>query len=315
MLPIEKIRIAIFVGCIAAVYLATGILLARRARRWLRPSARPAGRFEVWVSYVVFSLAVMGLFCFAYGYFVEPYQLDVTHVRIASPKIPRGTRPIRIVEISDLHSDPKVRLENRLPKVIAAQKPDLIFFAGDTINSVQGLPIFKKCLTQIARLAPTYVVRGNWDVDLWSKLDLFGGTGAHELNGNAVRVEVAGAQLWLVGAPARHEDRIWPALKKVPPGAFTLCLLHYPDEIYQVAKHNVDLYLAGHTHGGQVALPFYGALATDSIFDKRFESGLYKVHHTWLYVNRGIGMEGHFAPRVRFCATPEVTDIELVSSD
>jgi predicted MPP superfamily phosphohydrolase len=73
----------------------------------------------------------------------------------------------------------------------------------------------------------------------------------------------------------------------------------------------VDPYLAGHTHGGQVALPFYGALATLSAFGKEFESGLHRVADTWEYTNRGIGMEGGAAPRMRFAARPEVTVIEV----
>jgi predicted MPP superfamily phosphohydrolase len=100
----------------------------------------------------------------------------------------------------------------------------------------------------------------------------------------------------------------------VPPGVLMVFLHHYPDEIYEVAKQQVDLYCAGHTHGGQVALPIYGALITFSRFGKRFESGLYKVEDTHLYVNRGIGMDGGFAPRVRFCARPEVTVIDIAAA-
>jgi uncharacterized protein len=98
----------------------------------------------------------------------------------------------------------------------------------------------------------------------------------------------------------------------VPPGAFTILLYHTPDEILDVAAtHRVDLYCAGHTHGGQVALPFYGALVTLSKFYKKYERGLHREGSTWLYVTRGIGMEGGPAPRVRFLARPEVTVIEL----
>jgi hypothetical protein len=73
----------------------------------------------------------------------------------------------------------------------------------------------------------------------------------------------------------------------------------------------VDLYCAGHTHGGQVALPLYGALITFSKYGKKYEAGLYREGETWLYVNRGIGMEGGSTPRVRFWAPPEVTVIEV----
>ncbi|MHC4240332.1 MAG: hypothetical protein ACYSUC_11380 [Planctomycetota bacterium] len=71
---------------------------------------------------------------------------------------------------------------------------------------------------------------------------------------------------------------------------------------------NVDLYLAGHTHGGQIALPFYGALITLSKFGKKYESGMHKVDDTVLYVNRGIG--GH-AWSMRFFARPEITVFDI----
>src|SRR2546429_298313 len=140
-------------------------------------------------------------------------------------------------------------------------------------------------------------VRGNWDVWYWGRQELFGGTGVRELNGGAVKVDVAGTSLWVAGAPYAATDKIKGALNVVPPGAFTILLYHTPDEILDVAAtKRVDLYCAGHTHGGQVALPFYGALVTLSKFGKRYESGLYREGDTWLYVTRGIGMEGGPAP-------------------
>lgn len=146
-----------------------------------------------------------------------------------------------------------------------------------------------------------------------SALDVFGGTGAVELNGAVGPVAVAGTELWLAGVPVYGERRIPQVLEALPTGAFTVFLYHYPDEIEAVAARGIDLYCAGHTHGGQVALPFYGALMTLSRFGKRYEWGLYRVDRTWLYVNRGIGMEGGAAtPRVRFCARPEVTVLEIV---
>lgn len=216
------------------------------------------------------------------------------------------------MHISDLHCDPRPRLEERLPDIVAAERPDLIVFTGDSINSPEGLPVLRKLLPRLAQIAPTFAVRGNWDIWYWGGEELFGGTGVRELNGEAVRVEAAGTSLWVAGAPFGSTDKIRDALKVVPPGAFTLLLYHTPDEILDVAATGrVDLYCAGHTHGGQVALPFYGALVTLSKFGKRYESGLHRERDTWLYVNRGIGMEGGPAPRVRFLARPEVTVIEL----
>jgi len=97
----------------------------------------------------------------------------------------------------------------------------------------------------------------------------------------------------------------------IPPGEFSLLLYHYPDILGEAATRHIDLYCAGHTHGGQVALPLYGALVTLSQFGKRYEAGLYRQTETWMYVNRGIGMEGGYAPRVRFWSAPELTVIDI----
>jgi predicted MPP superfamily phosphohydrolase len=67
------------------------------------------------------------------------------------------------------------------------------------------------------------------------------------------------------------------------------------------------LFLTGHVHGGQVALPFYGAIITLSKYGKKYEKGRYDIDGKVLYVNRGVGMEGDFVPRVRFFSRPEIT--------
>jgi predicted MPP superfamily phosphohydrolase len=268
-------------------------------------------RVESWTYWIVLGVATVGIVCMAYGYFVEPYWPEITHVQLETTKLSKGSRSIRIVHISDLHSDPTPRLEESLPDLIVAEKPDLIVFTGDAINSSAALPLFKKCLKRLAGLAPTFVVKGNWDMAFWTRMDLFGDTGARELDGEAARIEIDGVELWVAGAPFGHQGRIEQALAEVPPESFVILLYHSPDEIEMVAKRKVDLYCAGHTHGGQVALPFYGAIITLSRFGKKYEAGLHREGNTWLYVNRGIGMEGRSAPRVRFWSRPEITVVEL----
>ncbi|HEU4731021.1 MAG TPA: metallophosphoesterase [Kofleriaceae bacterium] len=298
-----SIRVDLFVAAVAAVYLgalAFGIhALGHRA----------IGRGLRWARRVVLSLAALGVGCFVYGWRIEPYRLEVTHTQVATAKLARS---IRIVQISDVHSDPEPRLEDRLPAVIAGEHPDVIVFTGDAINAPGGLDNFRTLMTRLAQIAPTYAVRGNWDVWYWSRIDLFGGTGVVELTGAAVRAPLAGAELWIAGVPFGDERTLPRVLAAVPASALSLLLLHTPDEIERVSALGVDVYLAGHTHGGQIALPWYGALVTYSRFDKRFEAGRYQVGATALYVSRGIGMEGGRAPRIRFCARPEVSVVDLV---
>ena len=315
MQPIEQVRIVVFLGAVVLVYfLAAGILVRLILRRFGR-SAPIRNRGRVWFRRIVLALAAVGTLCIAYGFLIEPSWLQVTRVRIDSPKLPRGSRPIRIVHISDLHSESKPHLENHLPGIIAAELPDLIVFTGDSLNEPEGLPVFRACLARIAAIAPSFAVRGNWDAWYWSDLDLFGGTGARELRGEAVRVDVRGMPVWIAGVPVGGESLIGKVLDAIPPREYSVFLHHYPDEIGEVARRKVDLYCAGHIHGGQVALPIYGALVTLSKYGKRFEAGLYRVGETRLYVNRGIGMEGGKIPRVRFCARPEVTVIEIHPAD
>jgi uncharacterized protein len=308
---LESSAVMLFVCAVAAVYLLAACAVARMVLRRVGWVERPA-RATLWAERAVLALAAVGLACFAYGYFVEPFWPQVTRVRVESAKLAGASRPVRVVHISDLHCDARPRLEERLPEIIAAERPDLIVFTGDSVNSPEGLPVLRKLLPRLAQVAPTFAVRGNWDIWYGGGEELFGGTGVRELNGAAVRVEAAGTSLWVAGAAFGSTEKIAEALKGVPPGAFTILLYHTPDEILDVAATGrVDLYCAGHTHGGQVALPFYGALVTLSKFGKRYESGLHRERDTWLYVNRGIGMEGGPAPRVRFLARPEVTVIEL----
>jgi predicted MPP superfamily phosphohydrolase len=311
----QDTSVLLFLTSVILVYVLAAGFVIRFALQKFKLIKVSNTRTEWWSCRIVLTLAGVGLLCFAYGYFVEPYWLSVSHVKISSAKLPAGTRPIRIVHISDLHSDPKPRLEGRLPQAIAAERPDIIVFTGDSINSPGGLPVFRACLTEIAKIAPTFVVKGNWDSGYWNRLGLFDGTGAKELNGDSSEVIVNGVPIWIAGAGVGFEDEkmMEQAVDSMPPTAFKIFLYPLPDMIKEVAQRKVDLYCAGHTHGGQVALPWYGALVTLSKYGKRYEAGLYREDETWLYVNRGIGMEGGLAPRVRFWALPEVTVIEVSS--
>jgi predicted MPP superfamily phosphohydrolase len=302
----EKLRVLILFSLICAVYVfAIGSIIRLLLRRF-GFIKRPESIFQVWFRRIIFSLAILGFFCFGYAYFVEPYWLDVRKVEIQSEKI---KQPFRIVHISDIHSDEKPRLEEKLAEAIANEKPDLILFSGDSINSPQGLPVFRKCLTEIAKIAPTYVVRGNWDLQTPK---LFDETGAIQLSGNIENLEIKGNKLSILGYSAFNSGNLRQSINNFTKETYNIFVYHFPDEIENISQSDTDLYCAGHTHGGQIRLPFYGALVTLSKFGKKYESGTFKVENTWLNVNRGIGMEGEEAPRIRFFCRPEITVIDVL---
>lgn len=307
MSPEESARILAALAFVVTVY-ATALLLAVRLVV-LRVRGVQRSRRDVLVTRAVFGLAGAGVLCIAYARVIEPYWLDVAHVRTESKRW-RG-EPLRIVHLSDLHCDPVARLEERLPDAARAARPDVIVFTGDALNSPDGLPVFRRLMRELSAIAPTVAVRGNWDVWYWSKLELFDGTDAREVANSAVVLSVRGQQVWIGGLTVGREAALPALMASAPSDALRVLLHHYPDEVLNAAGEGADLYLAGHTHGGQVALPFYGALATLSRFGKRFESGLYRIGDMSAYVSRGVGMEGGAAPRVRFFARPELAVLEV----
>jgi uncharacterized protein len=143
-------------------------------------------------------------------------------------------------------------------------------------------------------------------------MDLFSDTGFVELAGGSATLQKDGEQVVLTGVSASNLYACEQLLAQVPEKTFSILLCHYSDMVEEAAARGVDLYLSGHTHGGQIALPLYGAIITLSRHGKQYESGLYQVGGMDLYVNRGIGMETGHAPRVRFLARPEVTVFDIV---
>ena len=167
----------------------------------------------------------------------------------------------------------------------------------------------------LARLhAPlgVYAVTGSPVVDVTGIVpEIFAGLDIRWLNDEAHTIRHGEQALHLLGVRTTYDEtRDAAALQRLmqasPRDALTLLLYHTPDLMPEAARLGVQLYLCGHTHGGQLRLPFYGALATSSRWGKKYEMGLYHEGDATLYVSRGLGMEGLGAPRARFLAAPEV---------
>ena len=140
---------------------------------------------------------------------------------------------------------------------------------------------------------------------------IFDGLPITWLQDRAERAIINGHPILIAGVHCtRERDVDGPRLRRLlagrPKERFTLLLYHSPDLMPEASELAVDLYLCGHTHGGQIRIPLFGALITSSDFWKRYEMGRYQEGGTTLYVSRGLGMEGKGAPRARFLAPPEI---------
>ncbi len=253
---------------------------------------------------------------------MEPFRLTVTSLEIASPKLQRG-EPLRVLHLSDIHFEGWTPREQQLLDTARSLAPDLIFLTGDYLNlsSVddgQAHEGARALLADLAALAPTYAVIGSPPVDRIGVVpEIFAGLPIRWLNDEVTEVEVKGHRLHLVGIRCtadhrRDGDRLRRLLTDRPT-TFTVLLYHSPDLFPLAAELGIDLHLAGHTHGGQLRLPLFGAIVTSSAFWKRYEAGLYRRGGSTLYVSRGIGVEGKGAPRARFLTPPEVVLVVLRS--
>lgn len=256
---------------------------------------------------VFVSLLVAGVLTLLYGVFIEADWLEVTRVTVKTKKFVTD-KTFRIAHFSDLHVDDDSRAISRLTDVLRKDQPDVIIFTGDSINERDAAPLFRRIMNQLPSKFGRFAVRGNHDTSRWADVNLFDNGPATELNSEFPVVR--DGHVAICGAPFDDPEVLAHCLSNTQRKAFTIAVFHTPDLVESLSPQP-DLYLAGHTHGGQIALPFYGAVITFSKFDKKYEAGRYQYGDTTLYVNRGIGFEPHL-PKIRLFARPELTIIDVV---
>ena len=265
------------------------------------------------------SAAFLGLYvlCFLYGTLIEAHWVAVTSTEIKVARPVLGCDRYRIVHLSDLHLEEVGRRESRVVDRVREAKPDLILLTGDYMNSREGAAALSEMLAALHHVAPVYGIPGNWD-SKFLLTQVFQEAGATLLVDDSVLLERGGGKLRLVGQEVQPKKPLRELLRGRDDGAYTIFLHHKPDAVDEIHDREpgqrVDLFLCGHTHGGQVRLPFWGAVITLSKYHKRFESGLYEFEGVPMYVNRGVGCEGGSAPRVRFLCRPEVAVIDLAKN-
>jgi predicted MPP superfamily phosphohydrolase len=261
---------------------------------------------------VVIGLSAVLLICLGYGHWIERRWIEITRIRIPTSKLAPGSEPVRIVHLSDFHCTQDDTLEKRLPKLIHPFRPDLILLTGDYLGSLKGTGTLETLLKGLHSSHGLFAVLGNHEVWYTPGLDLFVKTPVVLLNNEARRLAVRNASICLIGVQVDDEEKAISFLEELPSDAINIVLYHYPDFIERVSGMEVDLLLSGHTHGGQIALPFWGAIVTLSKTWKKYERGLYRSGPTSLYVSRGLGSYSGFFPAIRFFARPEVAVIDLV---
>lgn len=290
---------------------AVGFLAGLLARLWA-----PAPAFSLLAG--IEGLAAVLL---VWGAWVETRRVEVTRLTLPALAFPPDAPPLHILHISDLHVERWGRREQQVIELARQLQPDIILLTGDYVNlsSVDDPAAHADARRLLAGLtAPlgVYAVLGSPPVDRRSA-GLFPGLPAHLLRDEVRLVDAGGGRrLALIGMDCSHDaardgERLRRLYRSLSADAHRVLLYHSPDLMPAAAELGIDLYVCGHTHGGQVRLPLYGAVITSSRLGKRFEMGHYQMGRTHLYVSRGVGLEGLGAPRLRFLCRPEMTFITL----
>ena len=241
--------------------------------------------------------AVAGL-CLLYARFVEPTWLSVKTISLSNPPV------VTLIHISDIHYKGDRKYLSKVVKIINTTKADFVCFTGDLVEEKEYL---SECMTILSAInKPLYGVPGNHDdwalVRSKDVAAQFAVTGGKWLtNGDTVtysnKVDIVGERI----PKEARIDRDGVPVRK------TLLLSHYPSIVARTPKGVYDLILAGHTHGGQVRIPFVGNPVL-SKSDTTYARGLFHTEAGLLYVNSGIGT---FYWPVRFRCRPEITIIQL----
>ena len=260
---------------------------------------------------------IIGVVLVIIGFVYEPSTIKVSNIVISSKKI-RQSEDVKFIQIGDIHLEKPGIRETKLIEIIKKISPKFVLYTGDFLNlsnnenpdSInQIIDLFNK----INQISPIYFVTGSPAVDLTKTVETINKSiEAVYVNDRIEEFFVGNTTVNIIGLYCSHNpSKDIQRLKNLPinPDTFNILMYHSPDLIYDLDKNRfIDLMLSGHTHGGQVRLPFFGALFTGSLYGRKLQSGLYRLNQIYLYISRGIGLEGMGAPRVRFLCKPEVVE-------
>ncbi len=262
--------------------------------------------------------------------------------RVTVPVLPAGSRALRVLHISDAHLTPGQRWKRSWLHELGDLEPDLVINTGDSIAHPDAVPAFTDAVAPLLQRPGAFVLGSNdryapqfknparyllpddgervHGAELpWRELRAeMAAAGWLDLSNARGMLDVGGQQIEFVGVDDPHIwcDRYDDVAGRPDPAAFlTFGVLHAPEPrvLSRMAVDGCAVIFAGHTHGGQLRVPFYGALVTNCGLDTGRARGLSRYDGTWLHVSAGLGTSP-LAP-VRFACPPEASLLTLVPVD
>jgi predicted MPP superfamily phosphohydrolase len=240
-----------------------------------------------------------------YAHWVEPIWIEVTHHKLKAPV----KSPLRIAHLTDLHIKKFGFREKRLLKLLKQESPDAILISGDSISNTGDYHAVGIFLKELVAPRGVWLVRGNWEH--WrsdrDELQIYANAGIQFLNNSNRQIS---ENIWIIGLDdnSAGSPDLAAANSGVPKGAYKIGLFHSPDYFSEHAEA-FDLALAGHTHGGQIRLPFFPPLWLPR-GSGPYVKGWYTAQNSdsKMYVSRGIG---NSILELRFFCRPELPIVTI----
>lgn len=280
--------------------------------------ARPRPRVITALCFASFAVIPMGF----YATHIEPFWLRVDSVQLAVDGI---GETVRIGVMADLQATEIGSYENEALDRLIALEPDMVVFPGDLhqLDSDQldeRAPQFTEMIRRLVDAVPiVYLVNGHSDTPADLRR-ITRGTGAKVLDNEIDTFELHGNVIHIAGISLlddEYECAAWRAAEQLAGDdlpVLRIVLSHEPDAVKLVKRTPVDLLVSGHTHGGQVSIPFFGPPITASSVPRHIAAGgLHELHGTPVYVSTGVGRERGNAPQLRFGVRPSIGIIDLVA--
>ena len=245
----------------------------------------------------------------------DPGGFEWNRYELPIPALPPELDGLRIAHLTDLHVRKTWRRGfDELIERVRAEAPDLILITGDYVDNKRhhdpAVPHVRWLLEGLRARLGVFGILGNHDrYKLAPKLE---GTGLTMLDSKRHVIEVGDTRLELIGLPGVHRhDVTGQVLESFPApqrGVPRIVLSHFPDVLRNAAILRPDVFLAGHTHGGQICLPGRWPIIRHDSLPRRLCTGVHRAANTWLVVSRGLGFTD--IPLRVFCPT-EVVELVL----
>jgi predicted MPP superfamily phosphohydrolase len=249
----------------------------------------------------IFFIIIVSLFSI-YSFWYCPNDLEITH---HFKTFGEGQKQLKIAHVTDLHSKGMGTVEQKLFDSLKSENPDIIFFTGDLATPGGSIAGYKSVIENLKAPLGVYFVKGNWEY--WEPISelskLLKTEKVTDLSNKRITLN---NKIDLIGFDDIEGSPDLSLRDKIDPNKLNIALFHSPS-FFRSIPSSISLSFAGHSHGGQVKIPFLGSIWTPRGTGK-YREGWFKEGAKELYVSRGIG--NSILP-LRFNCRPELAIITL----